>query len=40
MEMVIGKKIGSDFLKVWLGVLLLLASSIVVRQGKESKPMF
>lgn len=39
-ELVMGKETGSEVLKAWLEVLLLLASSTVVRQGNESKPMF
>lgn len=40
MATVVGKEIGSEILKAWLEVLLLLVSSIVVRQGKTGKTMF
>lgn len=35
---VVGKEIGNEILKAWLEVLLLLVSSIAVRQGKQAKP--
>lgn len=38
MATIVGKEIGSEILKAWLEVLLLLVSSIVVRQGKQAKP--
>lgn len=40
MATVVGKEIGSEILKAWLEVLLLLVSSTVVRQGKTGKTMF